>query len=73
MDTNELKVQIAGIDEAINVLPRGSISTKKVNGHLYYYFCTSSKSIEIAIPQLRRPLGRLLLIGDIADRFELII
>ena len=35
MDTNELKVQIAGIDEAINALPRGSISTKKVNGHVY--------------------------------------
>ena len=37
MDTNELKVQIAGIDEAINALPRGSISTKKVNGHVYSY------------------------------------
>ena len=30
-----------------------------------------SQSIEIPIPQLRRPLGRLLLIGDIAVRFEL--
>ena len=37
MDTNELKEQIASIDEEINTLPRGSISTKKVNGHLYYY------------------------------------
>ena len=37
MDTNELKQQIAGIEEEMNALPRGSISTKKVNGHLYYY------------------------------------
>ena len=37
MDTNELKEQIAGIEEEMNALPRGSISTKKVNGHLYYY------------------------------------
>ena len=37
MDTNELKQQIAGIEEEINALPRGSISTKNVNGHLYYY------------------------------------
>ena len=37
MDTNELKEQIAAMDEEINALPRGSISAKKVNGHLYYY------------------------------------
>ena len=37
MDTNELKQQIAGIEEEMNALPRGSISTKNVNGHLYYY------------------------------------
>ena len=37
MDANELKEQIAAMDEEINALPRGSISAKKVNGHLYYY------------------------------------
>ena len=37
MDANELKQQIAGIEEEMNALPHGSISTKKVNGHLYYY------------------------------------
>lgn len=37
MDANKLKEQIAGMDEEINALPRGSISAKKVNGHIYYY------------------------------------
>ena len=37
MDTNELTEQLAVLDEQINALPRGSISTKKVNGHTYYY------------------------------------
>ncbi len=37
MDANELKQQIADIEEEMNALPHGSISTKKVNGHLYYY------------------------------------
>ena len=41
-------------------------------GHVYD-FRTGSQGIEIAVAQLRRPLGRLLLIGDIADRFERII
>ena len=33
MDTNDLKEQLARLDEQIDALPRGSISTKKVNGH----------------------------------------
>lgn len=37
MDTNELKEQLAKLDEQIDALPRGSISAKKVNGHTYYY------------------------------------
>lgn len=37
MDTNELNEQLARLDEQIDVLPRGSISTKKINGHSYYY------------------------------------
>ena len=37
MDTNELKEKLARLDEQIDALPRGSISTKKVNGHTYYY------------------------------------
>ena len=37
MDTNELKEQLAKLDEQIDALPRGSISSKKVNGHTYYY------------------------------------
>ena len=37
MDTNERKEQLARLDEQIDALPRGSISTKKVNGHTYSY------------------------------------
>ena len=37
MDTNDLKEQLASLDEQIDALPRGSISAKKVNGHTYYY------------------------------------
>ena len=37
MDTNDLKEQLARLDEQIGALPRGSISAKKVNGHTYYY------------------------------------
>ena len=37
MDTNDLKERLAELDEQIDELPRGSISTKKVNGHTYYY------------------------------------
>lgn len=37
MDTNNLIEQLARLDEQIDELPRGSVSTKKVNGHTYYY------------------------------------
>ena len=37
MDTNDLKTRLDGLDEQIDALPRGSISSKKVNGHTYYY------------------------------------
>ena len=37
MDTNNLKKQLALLDEQIDALPRGSISTKTVNGHVYFY------------------------------------
>ena len=37
MDTNDLKEQLASLEAQIDALPRGSISTKKVNGHTYYY------------------------------------
>ena len=37
MDTNDLIEQLAGLDEQIDALPRGSISSKMVNGHTYYY------------------------------------
>ena len=37
MDTKNLKELLAELDEQIDALPRGSISTKKVNGHTYYY------------------------------------
>ena len=37
MDTSYLMEQLARLDEQINALPRGSISTKKVNGHTYFY------------------------------------
>ena len=37
MDTNNLKKQLALLDEQIAALPRGSISTKTVNGHVYFY------------------------------------
>ncbi len=37
MDTKNLKELLAKLDEQIDALPRGSISTKKVNGHSYYY------------------------------------
>ena len=37
MDTNNLRIQLAALDEQISSLPRGSISTKKVNGHTYFY------------------------------------
>ena len=33
----DLKEQLAMLDEKIDALPRGSISTKKVNGHTYSY------------------------------------
>ena len=41
-------------------------------GHVYD-LRAGSQGIEIAVPQLRRPLGRLLLVWDIADCFERII
>ncbi len=37
MDTKNLEELLAKLDEQIDALPRGSISTKKVNGHTYYY------------------------------------
>ena len=37
MDTKDLKEQLANLEVQIDALPRGSISTKKVNGHMYYY------------------------------------
>ena len=37
MDTNELKKQIDILEKQIAELPRGSISTKDVKGHKYYY------------------------------------
>ena len=37
MDTKNLKEQLASLEAQIDALPRGSISTKKVNGHTYYY------------------------------------
>ena len=37
MDTKDLKEQLASLEAQIDALPRGSISTKKVNGHTYYY------------------------------------
>ena len=37
MDTTNLKELLAKLDEQIDALPRGSISTKKVNGHTYFY------------------------------------
>ena len=37
MDPNNLRTRLAELDEQIASLPRGSISTKKVNGHTYYY------------------------------------
>ena len=37
MDTNELKEQLARLEERIDALPRGSISTKKVTGHTDSY------------------------------------
>ena len=37
MDTRNLNELLAELDEQINALPRGSISTKKVNGHTYFY------------------------------------
>ena len=37
MNTDELREQLAILDEQIETMPRGSISTKKVNGHTYYY------------------------------------
>ena len=37
MDTDNLKEQLARLDEQIDALPRGSISSKKVNGHTYFY------------------------------------
>lgn len=37
MDTTNLKELLAKLDEQIAALPRGSISTKKVNGHTYFY------------------------------------
>lgn len=37
MDTNDLIEQLARLDAQIDALPRGSISSKKVNGHTYFY------------------------------------
>ena len=37
MGTKDLKEQLANLEAQIDALPRGSISTKKVNGHTYYY------------------------------------
>jgi hypothetical protein len=37
MNTDELREQLAILDEQIETMPRGSISIKKVNGHTYYY------------------------------------
>ena len=37
MNTDELREQLAILDEQIETMPRGSISTKKVDGHTYYY------------------------------------
>ncbi len=37
MDTKDLKERLTSLEAQINALPRGSISTKKVNGHTYYY------------------------------------
>ena len=37
MDTNDLKEKLAILNEQIDVLPRGSISSKKINGHVYFY------------------------------------
>ena len=37
MDTNNSKARLAELDKQITSLPRGSISTKKVNGHMYFY------------------------------------
>ena len=37
MDTKDLKEQLTSLEAQIDALPRGSISTKKVNGHTYYY------------------------------------
>ena len=34
---NDLKEKLARLDEQIDALPRGSISSKKVNGHTYSY------------------------------------
>lgn len=38
MDTKNLKEQLANLEAQVDALPRGSISTKKVNGHTYYYY-----------------------------------
>ncbi len=37
MDIDNLKEQLAKLDEQIEALPAGSISAKKVNGHTYFY------------------------------------
>ena len=37
MDTNNLNEKLSRLEEQIAALPRGSISTKTVNGHSYYY------------------------------------
>ena len=37
MNTNDLKEELARLDEQIDALPSGSISSKKVNGHTYFY------------------------------------
>lgn len=37
MDINNLIERLARLDAQIDTLPRGSISVKKVNGHIYYY------------------------------------
>lgn len=37
MDKNGLKKQLDRLNKQIDALPHGSISTKKVNGHTYYY------------------------------------
>lgn len=38
-----------------------------------YKFCTPGQRIEVSVTQLRRPLGRLFLIGDIASKSKPVV